>query len=158
MFLKFRSFPGLALMLSLILLTVGSLSCRQTPSSPEGLARVLAEQIRDADPQGSGVFFDEKLDQAPQQLVITYRISRKDDQDDVWARKRLVHFIFRPAPDDPNSVGGWYLERIAGDYLEYLGVSLGLQFEWDHRSYLTDQGSGYGIIAVAGARKVIHSE
>jgi hypothetical protein len=144
----------LAPVLLLALLTMAGFSCRTAALSPESLAQNLASAIRDADPQGSGIFFIGKESPSADQLVVTYRISRKDDQDDVWARKRMLNFLFRPAPDDPGSVGGWYLERIQGDYLDYVGVAEGLQFDWDYCSYSTKFGSGHGIIGLAGTKNV----
>jgi hypothetical protein len=144
----------LAPVLLLALLTMATLSCRTAPLSPESLAQNLASAIRDADPQGAGIFFEGREAPSQEQLVITYRVSRKDDQDDVWARKRMLQFLFRPAPEDPGSVGGWYLERIQGDYLEYVGVAEGLQFDWDYSSYNTQFGSGHGIVGLAGAKHV----
>jgi hypothetical protein len=144
----------LAPVLLLALLTLAGFSCRTTALSPESLAQNLASAIRDADPQGSGIFFEGKESSAPDQLVVTYRLSRKDDQDDVWARKRMLNFIFRPAPDDPGSIGGWYLERIQGDYLDYVGIAEGLQFDWDYCSYNTKFGSGHGIVGLAGTKSV----
>jgi hypothetical protein len=145
---------ALAPALLLALLTIASLSCHTIPLSPESLAQNLASAIRDADPQGSGVIFVGKDASSQELLVVTYRISRKDDQDDVWARQRMLNFIFRPAPDDPGSIGGWYLERIQGDYLDYVGVAEGLQFDWDYSSYNTQSGSGHGIIGLAGTKHV----
>ncbi len=86
-------------------------------------------------------------------MVITYRLARLDDPDDPWAHKRLVHFLFRPAPDDPAAPGGWYLEQVAGDYLEYLGITEGLQFDWDYEFYETAEGTRQGIVALAGIKR-----
>jgi hypothetical protein len=151
---RFSTATRPALIFLLGLLTVAGISCRKVAPGPESLAKSLAEQIRDADPKGAGVFFEGQEHPAEDQLIITYRISRQDDQDDVWDRQRMVHFIFLPAPDDPHSVGGWYLERMAGDYLEYLGVAQGLQFDWDYQSYQSTAGSGHGIIGLAGTKSV----
>jgi len=135
---------SLALMLS---------SCLKTPASPEALAQAITEELRDLDPKGKGAFFDSRQDFSDQEMVLVYHISRQDDSDDPWARRRELHYFFRAAPDDPEAPGGWFLERIGGDYLEYLGVAEGLQFDWDYEFYQTANGSREGIAGLSGLKR-----
>lgn len=129
------------------------ISCQKTPESPASLSRTIAEALLHHDPKASGVFFEGSNQLDDQHLVVIYSIGCLDDPDDPWAHKREVQFLFRPAPEDPNAPGGWYLERIMGDYLEHLGVSEGMQFDWEYRFYQTKDGTRHGIVGLAGMKR-----
>lgn len=129
------------------------ISCQKAPESPASLSRSITEALLHHDPKASGVFFESSNQLDDQHLVVIYSIGRLDDPDDPWVHKREVQFLFRPAPEDPDAPGGWYLERIMGDYLEYLGVSEGMQFDWEYRFYKTENGTRHGIVGLAGTKQ-----
>ncbi|GEM_PF-2581936 len=138
---------------SFILISLVS-SCQLIPSTPEKLAEKIGKQMVSADSKASG-FFLKTTDQLGEgQLVVLCDISRQDDPDDPWKNKHEVHFLFSPAPNDPEAPGGWYLIEIGGDYPEYLAMEEGLQFEWKYEFFQTEYGPRQGII---GVEKVINT-
>ncbi len=137
----------------LICISLMYVSCRKVPPSPDALALEICEQLRDHDPKATGCFFDAREMPAEDVLILTYHIARLDDQDDVWTRKRQVQFLFRPAPDDPTAPGGWFLERVVGDYLEQISTQEGFQVHWNYDFYQTPDGAREGISRLASLKK-----
>ena len=129
-------------------------SCQQIPSTPELLCKKIAEDLMEADPKASGVFFDSVQQLDEEHLLVVYLVARKDNLDDPWRTKREVDFLFRPAPNDPEAPGGWYLERLGGEYIEFLGIGEGLQFDWDYEYFQTEFGPREGIIGLVGIKNV----
>jgi hypothetical protein len=129
------------------------ISCRQIPSTPEALAKKIAEDLMHADDKASGVFYDATQQLDDEHLVVLYVIARQDSPDDPWRSNRDVHFLFRPSTD-PEAPDGWYLERIAGEYLDFLGIGEGVQFEWDYEYFQTVNGPREGIVGLGGIKKI----
>ncbi len=139
-----------------ILLAIAFLasSCQQIPSTPEELSKKITEEIVKADPKATGLFFDSEQMLSEEQLVVIYYIARQDNIDDPWRSKREINFLFRPAPSDPEAPGGWYLQRIGGEYLEFLGIGEGVQFDWEFEYFRTENGPREGIIGLAGMQNL----
>lgn len=150
---RLSSFVRVGFLSVLICVSWSFVSCRKVPPSPDALALKICEQLRDYDPKATGCFFDAREMPAEDVLILTYHIARLDDQDDVWTRRRQVQFLFRPAPDDPTAPGGWYLERVGGDYLQQVSVQEGMQAHWDYDFYQTPNGTREGISRLAALKK-----
>ncbi len=148
----FKPLLGYAVILNLVLMLVLS-SCRQIPATPEALCEKIARQMVKADPLGTGIFYDSRLELDDDHLIIIYQVARQDTPDDPWRRKREVRFLFRPAID-PEAPGGWYLERVGGEYVEFLGVGKGLQFQWKYAYFQTANGPREGIVGVDGIHQI----
>jgi len=129
------------------------LGCQSNSRTPEALAEKIAKDLLAADEKASGLFFESKQQLAEDHLVVIYKIARQDNPDDPWRSKYEVQFVFRPSTDE-ESLDGWYLYQITGDYINTTSIGEGLQFEWKYMYYKTVNGPREGIVGLEGYKQI----
>jgi hypothetical protein len=129
------------------------LSCQQIPTTPEKLCEKICKQIVKADPGASGIFFKSTHELDEFHLLVIYDIARQDTPDDPWTNRKEIDFMFHPS-NDPEAPGGWYLADIGGEYLEYMGMTEGIRYDWSYAPFQTENGPRDGIIGLDGTMRM----
>ena len=129
-------------------------ACQNTHSVPNDLADKISIQLRDTDPKAVGYFFESEEQTDADNMIIVYRIIRRDLIDDLWPAKKEIIFHFRSTINGAKAYNGWYLEYVEGEYIHYLAITESYQFDWNYKSYQTSAGLRRGIVSLSAMKKV----